>query len=76
MKKGNLSLKSKQTNKKPQRKRGRDKDLIESLTSMIWFRQNQFLRTAQLANILSVCSEWPKDTSAVSPVEKQSMACC
>lgn len=47
MKKGNLSLKSKQTNKqKTHRKRGRDKDLIELLTSMIWFRQNQFLRTA------------------------------
>lgn len=50
MKRGNLSLKEK---KKPTGKKRGKTNLIESLTSMIWFRQNQFLRNAQLANILS-----------------------
>lgn len=60
--------------KKKHRKRGKDNDLIESLTSMILSSQNQFLKTVKLANILSVCSEWPEEPSAVSPSERNSMA--
>lgn len=41
---------------------------------MIWSSQSQVLKTTPLANILSVCSERPKDASAVSPIEKKSVA--
>ena len=49
--KGQFVIKKKKKN--PQERKEEKTNLIESLTSMIWFRQNQFLRNAQLANILS-----------------------
>lgn len=71
MKRGILSLKRK---KNPQERKEEKTNLIESLTSMIWFRAKSVFKKCTIGKYSLTCSEWPTDASAVSPIEKKSIA--
>lgn len=72
-KKGQLVIKKQHS---PQHTRKEEKIMISLYHQLQWSSpvEISFLKTAQLANILSVRSEWAKDASAVSPIDKNGVA--